>query len=521
MSSSAHSASGPTSSYPAGRLTRLAVIGAGTMGAGIAAVAVRAGMPTTLCDVDAAALARGTAIVHDSLERARRRGRLDDDGVATATGLLAGRDDVAAAVEGATLVLEAVPERLELKRDLLARAAQAAPGAVLASNTSSLPIAQLAAGLPAPGRLVGLHFFNPPQAMRLVELVRTDRTDADAVATARAVAERMGKLVVDVADGPGFLVNRCARPFYLEALRLVEDGVATPAQIDRICRLGAGFPMGPFELMDVVGLDVSLAVTRSMHEQAHGEPRWRPSPLQVAMAGAGRLGRKAGGGFYPGDTGPPPPDAAPQDAGPPPAAVAIVGAEQALDALRQRVTESGVAVHDRPVPGLPLVTTVAAVAAGHDGPVLMSALDTDIGRRRDARAVAFSVLEPAGDPLLVELGRGSWTDPGTMREAVALLSAAGLATEVVTDAAGGVLGRIVAGLVNEAAFAIAAGVAGEEDVDRAMVVGLGHPRGPLTWGAAIGFGRVVAVLDQAWAVEHDPRYRVAPGLRRRAWAEEP
>ncbi|WP_259313584.1 3-hydroxyacyl-CoA dehydrogenase NAD-binding domain-containing protein [Capillimicrobium parvum] len=512
---------GPTAT-PAARAEpapRLAVIGAGAMGAGIAAVAVRAGLPTALCDVDAAALDRGVQRLRGSLERAVARGRLPGAEARAALERLAPTIDLAAAAAGAAVVLEAVPERLDLKREILARAAAAAPRAVLASNTSSLPIAALAAAVPAPERLVGLHFFNPPQAMALVELVRSARTDPRAAATARALAERMGKVVVEVADGPGFLVNRCARPYYLEALRIVEDGVAEPSQIDRICRLAGAFPMGPFELMDVVGLDVSLAVTESMWEQAHGEPRWRPSPIQVSMVAAGRLGRKAGGGFYPGEPAPPEPDAAPAVVGPSPPVITIAGGEPALLALRERARRAGIDVHRAPVAGMPLITTFERVPSGHDGPVLMSSVDTTLAARQVATACAFSLLEPAPEEGgLVELGVGPWTPRSAVRAATALFSALGYATEQVADAPGGVLGRIVAQIVNEASFAVDAGVASSEDVDLGMTVGLGHPRGPAVWGGLIGLARVTGVLDELGDVERDPRYRVAPGLRRRAWS---
>ena len=199
---------------------------------------------------------------------------------------------------GVDLAIEVVPEIVDLKAKLLADLAKLPGEPILASNTSSISIATLADRSGAPERVLGLHFFNPPTAMPLVELVATPRTDREAVGRARMLAQSLGKQVVDVLDGPGFLVNRCARPFYAESLRMVEDGFAEPWEIDRVCVELGGFPLGPFELMDVVGVDVGLAVTKSMWEQSFGEPRWRPSPIQVAQVAAGRLGRKTGGGFY-------------------------------------------------------------------------------------------------------------------------------------------------------------------------------------------------------------------------------
>ncbi|HXS43292.1 MAG TPA: 3-hydroxyacyl-CoA dehydrogenase NAD-binding domain-containing protein, partial [Solirubrobacteraceae bacterium] len=268
----------------------IGVVGAGTMGAGIAQLAAATGARTLVHDPDPTALQRGAEAARDGLQRWRDRGRLDrEPGPLDAVGELE-------ALAPCGLVVEAAPERLELKRELVGRLAAIAPDAVLASNTSSIPITALGTAAGDPGRVVGMHFFNPAPVMRLVEVIAGLDSGAEALAVARAVGAAMGKRVVDAADGPGFLVNRCSRPFGLEALRLVQDGVADVEVVDRVCRLGGGFPMGPFELQDLVGLDVGLEVARSFHEQSFGEPRWRPSPLSARMVAAGRLGRKAGRG---------------------------------------------------------------------------------------------------------------------------------------------------------------------------------------------------------------------------------
>jgi 3-hydroxybutyryl-CoA dehydrogenase len=243
------------------------------MGAGIAALAAEASLPTLLYDPDPEALARAP------------------EGVEPV------RDLKALAPCG--LVIEAAPEDLEVKRALFARlAGLVEPDCVLATNTSSLSVTALAAGLPDPACVVGMHFFNPPAKMRLVEVVAGAESSQNALAVAREAGEAMGKHVIVAADAPGFIVNRCNRPFGLEALRVVQDGLATPEQVDRICRLAGGFRMGPFELMDLVGLDVGLAVSRSFYEQSFGEPRWRPSPLVARRVAAGHLGRKSGRGWY-------------------------------------------------------------------------------------------------------------------------------------------------------------------------------------------------------------------------------
>ena len=207
-------------------------------------------------------------------------------------------------------MIEAAPERLEIKRELFARLSDGivADECVLATNTSSLLVTALAAAARRPERVVGMHFFNPPPVMRLLEVVAGAQSSERALALARAAGEAMGKHVIDAVDGPGFLVNRCNRPFGLEALKLLQERIAPIEEIDRICRMGGGFRMGPFELMDLVGVDVGLDVSRSFYEQSFGEPRWRPSPITVRTVAAGRLGRKSGRGYYeyPADGFPPP-----------------------------------------------------------------------------------------------------------------------------------------------------------------------------------------------------------------------
>ena len=443
-------------------MTRIGVAGAGTMGAGIAALAAQAGMRTLLYDPDREALARapdGVVPVSDLEELARCR-----------------------------LVIEAAPEDLALKRSLFERlAALVPPDCVLATNTSSLSVTALAAGLPHPERVVGMHFFNPPLKMRLLEVVAGEESSPDALAVAREAGEAMGKRVIEAADGPGFIVNRCNRPFGLEALRIVQDGIAAPEQVDRICRMAGGFRMGPFELMDLVGLDVGLAVSRSFYEQSFGEPRWRPSPLVARRVAAGHLGRKTGRGWYeyppgrPADPDPPEPG--------PPGRVTITG----LDVLRSRAAAAGWEVIEgegRPgvtVDGHELVLCDAAPLAAHGA------------------AAGFNLVPPLG--ALVEVTG----EPGAGER---FFGSLGMHVERVGDAPGLVLGRIVAQLVNEAYFALGEGTGSAADIDAGMVLGLNHPRGPLEWCELWGPGAVLAVLDGLRDEYREERYRPAPALLR-------
>ena len=273
------------------------VAGAGTMGAGIAQLAALAGYDTLLHDPQPEALERGVERLRSDLDRGAERERW------SAAEASAAKERVrpAAAVEGlcrAGFVVEAAPEDLALKRVLFAALEGAcADDAVLATNTSSLPVSAIAAEAERPERICGMHFFNPPALMKLVEVVAGESTAEPALAATVEVAERMGRTPVRCTDSPGFIVNRCNRPFALESLRMYGDGVAEPAQIDRIVRADGGYRMGPFELMDLIGIDVNLNVARSFYEQ-RPEPRWQPHPISERMVAEGRLGRKTGAGFY-------------------------------------------------------------------------------------------------------------------------------------------------------------------------------------------------------------------------------
>jgi 3-hydroxybutyryl-CoA dehydrogenase len=277
---------------------RLGIVGAGTMGAGIAQLGALAGIDTLVHDPLAGALERGIQVIHENLAKGAERGRWTADEAAEAARRLRAARSLDE-LGDRELIIEAAPERLELKRELFAALSDiCSPGTVLATNTSSIPVTDVASAAADPENVVGLHFFNPPPLMKLVELIAAVQTGERARAIARATGEAMGKRVIDASDGPGFLVNRCGRPFSLEGLRLLQERLASHEEIDRIYRVGGGYRMGPFELMDLVGIDVSLAVARSFHELSFGEPRWRPNPLAARMVAAGRLGRKTGRGWY-------------------------------------------------------------------------------------------------------------------------------------------------------------------------------------------------------------------------------
>jgi 3-hydroxybutyryl-CoA dehydrogenase len=439
---------------------RIGVVGAGTMGAGIAQLGCVGGFEIRMHDPVPDALAAGEASVAEGLARGVSRNmwsQADADAARSRLSLADRLEDLA----GCQLVIEAAPENLELKRDLFAGLAGACgPDAILASNTSSLSVTAIAAGVDRPERVCGMHFFNPPPLMRLVEVVAGDDTADETVAAAAEVARAMSREPITAADAIGFVANRLARPFTLEALRLLGDRIAPHDQIDRIVRLGGGFRMGPFELMDLVGVDVNLEVAKSFWEQSFHEQRWQPHPIQARMVAAGRHGRKAGRGYY--DYG----------------------------ADRHRPPDPGPSPRD-------------------------PAWRRDPGIERSVQHFAFPSLDAA---TLVELARDPAMSDDDAQAAEGYFRAAGMHVEWVAESPGLVLGRILAQIVNEAHFAVGQGVASPEDCDTAMRLGFNWPRGPFEWGDAIGLDRVVSVLDELRSELGEERYRVAPRLRLAATA---
>jgi 3-hydroxybutyryl-CoA dehydrogenase len=277
---------------------RVGVVGAGTMGAGIAQIAALGGYETFLYEIDEKQLDRGMELIRNGMRRGSERGRWSEAAASEALDRLR-TDTLVELLRDCELVIEAAPEDLDLKRNLFAQLASVCGEAcVLATNTSSLSVTAIGAAVRDQQRVVGMHFFNPPALMELVEVVAGDESGERALELATEVAQGMGRTPIRARDSVGFVANRCVRPFFLESLRMLNEGIAPHEEIDRIVRLGAGLRMGPFELMDLIGIDVNFAVARSFWEQSFGEPRWRPNPIHERMVASGRLGRKTGRGFY-------------------------------------------------------------------------------------------------------------------------------------------------------------------------------------------------------------------------------
>lgn len=502
----------------------IGVIGAGTMGSGIAQLAARAGAQTLLHDPLPEALVRG-------IERARAG--LDKE---AAKGVISGQDADAAKLRlqavselsdlaPCQLVIEAAPERPQLKHELFqALCRVVSEDCVIATNTSSLPVTGIAASASNPQRVVGMHFFNPAPLMRLVEVIAGLLSSQEALALAHATGEAMGKTVIRAVDGPGFLVNRCNRPFGLEALRLLAERIAEPPSIDRIVRMQGGFKMGPFELSDLVGVDTGFDVSTSFYELSYGEPRWRPSQLQARQVAAGLSGRKSGRGWYVYDGETPYREPDPQE---PPQAdaaegiVAISGEGQIVEGLRSAARAAGYEVRHADAPShgeLPVLIVHCGLAgppkASRGAPeLILCAGGTLAALDAGGSAAGFHFVGPLQRVGLVELTRTGGTSPLAAARAQHFFESLGKHVAWVGDAPGLVLGRIVCQLVNECAFALGEGVGSAEDIDQGMVLGLNHPRGPLAWADEIGLDHVLAVLDALHAHYREERYRAAPTLR--------
>jgi 3-hydroxybutyryl-CoA dehydrogenase len=481
-----------------GRSAPVAVAGAGTMGAGIAQVAAVAGHPVIVYDAVEGVAARAADAIRDRVARLVEKGRLEGpvDPHLEVAGELG---DLAPA----RCVVEAVAEDLAVKQALFAALEKVvAPDCVLATNTSSLSPTAIAAGLSHPGRVVGMHFFNPAPVMRLVEVVSGLATDPAVAAAVTELAQSWGKQVVQAAATPGFIVNRVARPFYAEALRLAEEQVASPATIDAVLTQAGGFRMGPFALMDLVGQDVNEAVTRSVWTAFGYDARFAPSPLQRAMVEAGWLGRKAGRGWYQyGDDAPPAlPGAAPARSAP---AYVI---EHGKSPLRDLLSRSGVEVRAGERRDGTVELPGGALMVRCDGrPV------TALGRR--AVVVDRTLDDATAAGIAIAAPEGAGEEAGT-----GLLQAAGLTVYAVDDAPGLVVTRTIAMLVNGAVDALHKGVASASDIDTAMRLGTNYPLGPLAWGDRWGPAVIVAILDAMQAWYGEDRYRPSALLRRIAAA---
>jgi 3-hydroxybutyryl-CoA dehydrogenase len=498
--------------------TQVLVVGAGIMGAGIAQVAAQAGHAVMLFDAREGVAKEAKATLETTLEGLVAKGKLTDEAAYT----ILSRIEPIGSLEIATnvrLVVEAIAENLELKRGLFQQLESlVAPHCVLATNTSSISVTAIANGLEHPGRLVGMHFFNPVPLMKLVEVVSGLQTEP---ATAEAVfelARAWGKVPVHAKSTPGFIVNRIARPFYAETLALLLERAAAPQVLDA-CMKAAGFRMGPCELMDLIGHDTNFAVTNSVYEANLYDKRYQPSLVQREMVEGGLLGRKSGRGFYryQGDSiGAPPLPMALHEAPATAREVVVHGDGAIADALEAAAAKALAAQgwgpareRDAAWTGLSIDGALLVMTDGRTA----QAVAADLGARDVAvfdRPLVLPV--PAGAALAYAVSPAA--SAAWRGQAPAWLTAMGFAPLPLADAPGLVVARTVAMLINEAADAVQQGVCSVTDADAAMRLGVNYPRGPFEWLAWWDAREVVALLDALDAYYRGERYRASPWLRR-------
>lgn len=488
----------------------IGIVGAGAMGRGIAQIAAQAGLAVKLHDQDPAAIEAALQYLRETFGRLAAKGKITAEDGSAALSRVAPCEAIET-LAGCDLVIEAIVERLDVKRDLVSRLETIiGQDAIIASNTSSLSITSIAAGARHPGRIAGFHFFNPVPLMKVVEVVDGLSTHPETGDRLLALARDLGHTPVRCEDMPGFIVNHAGRAMNIEGLKTAQEGVASFSDIDDIMREQAGFRMGPFELMDLTGLDVSHPVMESIYNQFYQEARYRPSPI-TALRHAGRLlGRKTGAGFY---TYPDGRKAAP--------------AAKAVPAAWPRsvwVSQTNKRGHDMAVRLLATlgVRPEAGTRPSADALILVTPLGLDattaaLSEDLDAsRVVALDTLLP------LEAGRRRtlMTTPAAsaaVREgAHGLFAADGTPVTVVRDSAGFVAQRILGCIVNIACDIAQQRIATPADIDLAVRLGLGYPQGPLGLGDAVGPGEILEVLRNLNTLTGDMGYRPSPWLWRRA-----
>ena len=490
--------------------SRVGLIGAGAMGRGIAQVMAQAGATVLLFDTHAPQVAEARDFIEQMLKRTVEKGRLTVEAAArTLEGLQPAPD--LEALKDCDLIVEAIVEDLAVKQQLFAQLeALVSDTCVLATNTSSLSVTQIAAGCRRPERVAGYHFFNPVPLMKVVEVIGGQRTAPEVLEPLKAFARSFGHTPVQVEDSPGFLINHAGRGLTTEGLRILQEGVALPHEIDRIMRKRAGFRMGPCELLDLTGLDVSHPVMVQIYEQFFHEPRFRPTPQLARRHAAGLLGRKTHAGFYTYENGQQQlPDTR---TFPRPATLPEVGPvwvsprnPERASRVQEALEAAGVTCLSDPTPeALCLITPL-----GWDATTAL--LDEGLN---PAQTVAVETLLPLdtcctlmGNPLL---------DPTFRARAEAAFTTPEREVVFIRDSPGFVGPRILAAVINTACELAQQRIATPEDIDLAVQRGLGYPLGPLGWGDQLGPANLLTLLEALHACTQDPRYRPSLWLRRRA-----
>jgi 3-hydroxybutyryl-CoA dehydrogenase len=503
-----------TTNFSTTRIASVGVIGAGTMGAGIAQVAAQAGCAVKLFDAregaGAAAIQRNT----EALKTLASKGKLSTEDATNAAARMRASPDLAD-FHDCELVIEAIVEDLAAKKALFKSLESiCTESTIFATNTSSISITAIAAGMAKPENVVGMHFFNPAPILPLVEVVAGHLTSNETMDRVEAASREWKKTPVRCKSSPGFIVNRVARPFYGEAFRVLESGGADVATIDLVLREAGGFKMGAFELLDLIGLDVNLMVTKSVWNAYYQDSRYRPSLTQEEMVAGGLLGRKSGRGFYSY------PDGCPIAPGSPfgsaPALVQYLSESDALDSLADRIKAGGIKVQARKEEdpfGAGRMRVGNATLCLTDGRTATQlAFEEDL-----ANVVVLDLARDFATTKRVALARGDQTTTAALADAVGLFRALGIEVSVIDDIPGMIVARTLAMLANEGADAVLQKVASPEGVDIAMKLGVNHPEGPLETADRLGLTLMNAILVNMQSHTGDDRYRQSILLQRKVW----
>ena len=474
----------------------LGVVGAGPMGAGIVQVGLTSGFDVVLFDLSSDASEKARQSVMGHISRMVEKGRLDPSIASTAADRLTLASDLQTFAD-ADIVIEAIIERLEPKQQLFA-ALEGIVGkeTILATNTSSLSVTEIAASCSEKARICGLHFFNPVPLMKLVEVISAPTTSIDTVEQATALSHRLGKTPVTVADGPGFLVNLQGRAYSLESLAVVQEGVATPAIVDRIMRNGAGFRMGPFELQDLTGIDISYAASKFIYEGHQHDPRLKTTTLQALMSAAGLYGRKAGRGYFDYSENVSVDEAPLATTDAPDFTFRFVDDDAAFAPLIEAV---GPATGDD-------ITLVAPIGEDCSTVCARLGLDPTTTVAVDLTAIEnrhLTLMNAPGGSLAVE-------------QAASWLRGRNFSVETIFDSPGFVLQRVLAMIANLGCELAQTGIGKPDDIDVAMRLAQNYPKGPFEWGDWLGVEKTYEIMDKLFKVTGSDRYRPSLWLRRRA-----
>lgn len=479
------------------------------MGRGIAQIAAQAGSQVFLFDLQTEATAAAQKAIFSQWDKLGEKGRLDASQVASCKARLLCADSLSA-LSGCDLVIEAVVERLDVKSSLFAELESIVrPQAVLATNTSSLSVTAIAAKLKHPGRFAGYHFFNPVPLMKVVEVIAGLKTDRAVCADLASYARQMGHTPVAAQDTPGFIVNHAGRGYGTEALRIVSEGVADFATIDRILKDQVGFKLGPFELMDLTALDVSHPVMESVYHQYYEEPRYRPSVITAQRLAGGLVGKKVGEGFYryvDGVAQVSPEPAVPQVEEMPPVWVSPRAARRSE--LLELLKNLGAKIESGASPSPTALSMVAPLGFDITTVAVVERLDP-------ARTIGIDMLVDDAATKRRVLATNPATRADMRAAAHALMARDGKAVSVIRDSGGFVTQRVVSTIVNIASDMCQQGICSPADLETAVTLGLGYPLGPLAMGNRYGPTNVLEVLFNMQTVYGDPRYRPSPWLRRR------